>query len=234
MTTLTNWQARFEQWLTINWQHNDKAHDIAHLKRVWATAQKILKEETTANELVVMTACYFHDIVNLPKNHPERHLASTYAAKQTLQILQADFADFPVLDYPAVAHAVRSHSFSAGIAAESLEAKIVQDADRLESLGAIGLARVFYTSGALERALFDPDDPFANHRQLDDRRWTLDHFQQKLLKLPATMHTPAGRRMAKYNMAFMIEYMAKLSSELQGELEQVDNAVYQHFMAKIE
>lgn len=233
MTSVTNWQLRFEQWLASNWLHNDKAHDIAHLKRVWGTAKKILHEEKTANQLVVMTACYFHDIVNLPKNHPERHLASTYAAEQTLQILKTDFADFPLADYPAVAHAVAAHSFSAGIAAETIEAKIVQDADRLESLGAIGLARVFYTSGALERALFDDQDPFANDRPLDDRRWTLDHFQQKLLKLPASMHTAAGRRIAKYNMAFMIEYMAKLSSELQGELEQVDNGVYQRFMAII-
>ncbi|MEL2325119.1 hydrolase, partial [Klebsiella pneumoniae] len=64
---------------------------------------------------------------------------------------------------------IEAHSFSAGIAPQSLEAKIVQDADRLEALGAIGLARVFAVSGALGAALFDADDPFAGTRALDDK-----------------------------------------------------------------
>lgn len=142
MTLLTEWQSRFDQWFRENWDHEDKAHDLAHLQRVWASAQKIM-QGTDANPLIVLTACYFHDIVNLPKNHPERHLASRYAARETLRVLQADFTDFPTELYPAVSHAVEAHSFSAGIPAETIEAKIVQDSDRLESLGAIGLARVF-------------------------------------------------------------------------------------------
>lgn len=68
-----------------------------------------------------------------------------------------------------MAHAIEAHSFSAGIAPQSLEAKIVQDADRLEALGAIGLARVFAVSGALGVPLFDAHDPFADARVLDDR-----------------------------------------------------------------
>lgn len=65
----------------------------------------------------------------------------------------------------------------------------MQDADRLEALGAIGLARVFAVSGSLGVALFDGEDPFAQHRPLDDKRYALDHFQTKLLKLPQTMQT---------------------------------------------
>ncbi|MFA9353024.1 hydrolase, partial [Escherichia coli] len=76
---------------------------------------------------------------------------------------------------------IEAHSFSAKIAPETLEAKIVQDADRLEALGAIGLARVFAVSGALGVALFDAEDPFARQRGLDDKQYALDHFQTKLL-----------------------------------------------------
>ncbi|WP_312081399.1 phosphohydrolase, partial [Pantoea septica] len=181
--SLSLWQTRFESWFQINWVHDDKAHDIAHLRRVWMSAQRIMAG-SDASPLVVLTACYFHDVVNLPKNHPERHLASTYAAEETARILTQDFPDFPDALIPAVAHAVKAHSFSAAIAPETLEAKIVQDADRLESLGAIGLARVFYTAGALNRPLFDNEDPLGKMRELNDVNWTLDHFQKKLLRLP--------------------------------------------------
>ncbi|MCP5995663.1 HD domain-containing protein, partial [Klebsiella pneumoniae] len=103
--------------------------------------------------------------------------SSRLAARKTREILSRDFPDFPPDRYAAVEHAIEAHSFSAGIAPQSLEAKIVQDADRLEALGAIGLARVFAVSGALGTALFDADDPFAGARALDDKAFALDHFQ---------------------------------------------------------
>lgn len=234
MKDLHHWQSAFDLWFRENWNHNDKAHDLAHLQRVWASAQKIMVG-TTADPLVVLTACYFHDVVNLPKNHPERHLASRYAADETLRVLKSDFPTFPATLYSAVSHAVEAHSFSAGIPAETLEAKIVQDADRLESLGAIGLARVFYTSGALGRSLFDSQDPFARERPLDDVRWALDHFQKKLLGLPATMHTDQGRALAEYHATFLVDYMARLSSELSLDPTHPgpDEAIRREFMARI-
>lgn len=226
--SLTLWQSRFESWLQANWVHGDKAHDIAHLRRVWMSAQRIM-QGSDANPLVVMTACYFHDVVNLAKNHPERHLASTYAAIETRRILREAFIDFPEALLEPVAHAVQAHSFSAAIVPETLEAKIVQDADRLESLGAIGLARVFYTAGALGRPLFDSEDPLGKDRELNDISWTLDHFQKKLLRLPATMQTEAGRVLAEHNADFLVGYMAKLCAELQGDLLSLDESVMRDF-----
>ena len=226
--SLTLWQSRFENWLHVTWPQDDKAHDIAHLRRVWQSAQRIM-QGTEADPLVVMTACYFHDVVNLPKNHPQRHLASSKAAVETRRILSEEFPDFPLGLHDAVAHAVQAHSFSAGIKPETLEARIVQDADRLESLGAIGLARVFYTSGALGRALFDSEDPLGRDRQLDDTSWTLDHFQKKLLRLPDTMQTAEGKRLARHNVAFLVTYMAKLCAELQGDLVSLDESVLRDF-----
>jgi len=226
--SLEIWQSRFETWLNQNWVQDDKAHDVAHLRRVWNTAQQIM-QGTDANPMVVLTASYFHDVVNLPKDHPERHLASSKAAEETRRILLEAFPDFPAELQNEIAHAVHAHSFSAGIAPRTLEAKIVQDADRLESLGAIGLARVFYTSGALGRPLFDSEDPLGKERELNDTHWTLDHFQKKLFTLPESMQTAEGKRLAKHNVAFLVTFMAKLCAELQGDLCALDESVLRDF-----
>jgi len=227
---LTDWQQRFEMWFHDNYRSDDAAHDLAHFRRVWSTARQ-LAAGTRADELVILTACYFHDIVSLPKNDPLRHTSSRQAAEKTRRILAEDFADFPPESLPGVIHTIEAHSYSAGIAPETLEAGIVQDADRLEALGAIGLARVFAVAGALGTALFDADDPFAEKRPPDDRRYALDHFQTKLLRLPATMQTEKGRALAQENAHFLIQYMAKLSAELQGNYMTVDEDIVTRFTA---
>ncbi len=116
---LAQWQHRFERWLDENHFTDDAAHDIAHFRRVWMTAQGIMADEDS-DPLVVLTACYFHDIVSLPKNHPERSHSSRMAARKTREILSRDFPDFPPDRYAAVEHAIEAHSFSAGIAPQSL------------------------------------------------------------------------------------------------------------------
>jgi uncharacterized protein len=222
------WQQRFESWLDEHHASEDSAHDISHFRRVWMTARKIMIHHQ-ADPLVVLTACYFHDIVSLPKNHPERSQSSRLAARKTRDILHRDFPDFPPDRFAAVEHAIEAHSFSAGIAPQSIEAKIVQDADRLEALGAIGLARVFAVSGGLGVALFDAEDPFADARPLDDRAFALDHFQTKLLRLPDTMQTDVGRELAQHNADFLVHFMAKLSAELQGDCIGLDSQIQHRF-----
>ncbi|AOP87464.1 TPA: phosphohydrolase [Enterobacter kobei] len=225
---LVQWQQRFESWLDEHHASDDSAHDISHFRRVWMTARKIMIHHQ-ADPLVVLTACYFHDIVSLPKNHPERSQSSRLAARKTRDILHRDFPDFPPDRFAAVEHAIEAHSFSAGIAPQSIEAKIVQDADRLEALGAIGLARVFAVSGGLGVALFDAEDPFADARSLDDRAFALDHFQTKLLRLPDTMQTDVGRELAQHNADFLVHFMAKLSAELQGDCIGLDSQIQHRF-----
>ena len=225
---LVQWQQRFESWLDEHHASEDSAHDISHFRRVWMTARKIMIHHQ-ADPLVVLTACYFHDIVRLPKNHPERSQSSRLAARKTRDILHRDFPDFPPDRFAAVEHAIEAHSFSAGIAPQSIEAKIVQDADRLEALGAIGLARVFAVSGGLGVALFDAEDPFADARSLDDRAFALDHFQTKLLRLPDTMQTDVGRELAQHNADFLVHFMAKLSAELQGDCIGLDSQIQHRF-----
>ena len=207
------WQERFEAWFAEHHQSSDVSHDISHFRRVWATARRLAEGEAI-DSLVLLTACYFHDIVSLEK---------------TRAILREHVPDFPEPLLPAVAHAIEAHSHSAQIAPRTPEAKILQDADRLESLGAIGLARVFAVAGRLGFALFDPQDPFAGQRELDDTRYALDHFQRKLLGLPETMQTERGRRLARHNAAWLVEYMAKLSAELSGDYLNLDAQISARF-----
>ncbi|EHG7583695.1 MULTISPECIES: phosphohydrolase [Citrobacter] len=225
---LQHWQSQFEAWLANHHNQQDAAHDIFHFRRVWATSRQ-LSRGLAVDELVVLTACYFHDIVSLAKNHPERHRSSVLAAAKARRILIHDFPGFPAARLAAVCHAIEAHSFSANIAPVTLEAKIVQDADRLEALGAIGLARVFAVSGSLGAALFDAEDPLARRRALNDKQFALDHFQTKLLALPNTMQTARGRELARHNADFLVTYMAKLSAELKGEYASLDATVIAAF-----
>ncbi|CAM3848708.1 phosphohydrolase [Parendozoicomonas haliclonae] len=209
---VTLWEQRFIEYLKDH-ETDDFSHDISHFQRVWKTARKIMADETReVNPLVVLTACYFHDIVTLPKNHPDRSKSSTLAAEKTAEIL--DELDFPEELIADVCHAVEAHSFSANIPTRTPEAEVVQDADRMEAIGAIGLARVFYTGGKLGSRLFDPQDPWAERRELDDRTYSVDHFFCKLLTLGETMKTEPGRKIAEANTAYLQGFLDKLREEL--------------------
>ncbi|MGK9174190.1 phosphohydrolase [Yokenella regensburgei] len=226
--TVTQWQPRFDAWLHQHYTGADAAHDVTHFRRVWQTAQHLCEGESV-DERIILAACYFHDIVSLPKNHPQRHQASQMAARKARDILQTDFPDFPCECYDGIMHAIEAHSFSAGIVPQTPEARIVQDADRLEALGAIGLARVFAVSGALGVALFDGNDPFADHRVLNDKQYALDHFRTKLLSLPQTMQTAKGRELARHNAGYLVQFMAKLAAELRGDFYGTDESILTRF-----
>jgi uncharacterized protein len=218
---LSDWEARFSEYWRAGGSTQsggDGAHDLQHFRRVWKAAAEINREEGgVADDLILLAAAYFHDIVSLPKNDLRRGESSRWSAEKAARLLAEDFPDFPAEKIGGVYGAILAHSFSAGIAPETPEARILQDADRLEALGAIGVARVFYVAGQLGSQLFDADDPLAAARELDDRRFALDHFAVKLLKLPAMMHTAAARRHAEKNAAWMRLFIQKLCSEIDGD-----------------
>lgn len=221
------WQQRFESSLDEHHASEDSAHDISHFRRVWMTARKIMIHHQ-ADPLVVLTACYFHDIVSLPKNHPERSQSSRLAARKTRDILHRDFPDFPPDRFAAVEHAIEAHSFSAGIAPQSIEAKIVGTPTVSKRWARLAW-RACLPSRGLGVALFDAEDPFADARPLDDRAFALDHFQTKLLRLPDTMQTDVGRDLAQHNADFLVHFMAKLSAELQGDCIGLDSQIQHRF-----
>lgn len=114
----------------------------------------------------------------------------------------------------ALAHAIEAHSFSAGIEPRTLEARILQDADRLDAIGAIGIARCFYTGGRMGSLLYDADDPRAERRGLDDRRYAIDHFPAKLFKVADGFRTPAGQAMARARAATMRGFVETFMREI--------------------
>lgn len=215
---MADWEARFAEYIRQHGDLTDGSHDLGHFQRVWKAAQFINREEGGgADELVLLAAAYFHDWVSLPKDHPQRRESSRLSAEKTAELLAGPFAGFPAEKIEAVRHAIHAHSFSAGVEPRTLEAKILQDADRMEAIGAIGAARTFYVAGQLSCQLFHAADPLAERRELDDRRFALDHFQVKLLKLPAMMNTAAGRRLAEKNAAWLRLFVEKMREEIAGE-----------------
>jgi len=215
---LASWETRFISYIRQHGDLTDGSHDLGHFQRVWKAARHINRQEGgRADELTLLAAAYFHDWVSFPKNHPRRSESSRLSAEKAVTLLTEVFNDFPAEKVDGVRHAIHAHSYSAGIPAVTPEAKILQDADRMEALGAIGAARTFYVSGQLNQLLFDGDDPLAEKRALDDGRYALDHFQAKLLKLPALMNTAAGRRMAERNAEWLRAFARKMEEEIRGE-----------------
>lgn len=214
---IETWRRRFVAYLQQQWESTDGAHDLHHLHRVWRTSQNLATlEGNAADLLVLLTACYFHDFVAIPKDSADRSKASLFSADKAVTILIGYFQDFPADKLPAVHHAIHAHSFSAQVPVNTIEAAILQDADRMEALGAIGLARMFYTAGKMSSELFHPQDPLATQRPLDDTKYSLDHIEAKLLKLPAMMNTAAGRELAKREAEFLKEFRLKLEGEVTG------------------
>ena len=119
-----------------------------------------------------------------------------------------------VSELESIGHAIEAHSFSAKIEPRTLEARVVQDADRLDGLGAIGIGRLFIVGGLLKRRIYDPADPFAETRTADDLVNTIDHFYVKLFKVADSLQTEAGRAEGARRARFMREYLEQLRREI--------------------
>ena len=206
---LISWKNKLENYLNEH-TFSDGSHDLAHFQRVWKIAEKLSDEKD--DKLVIMAASYLHDIVSYPKNDPRWSQSSIHAANKAEKILNE--LDFPEDKIESVKHCIEAHSFSAGVVPLTNEAKIVQDADRMESLGAIGLSRVFYVAGQLGTKLFDSEDPFAEGRPLDDKKYAVDHFEQKLLKLQETIQTEKGKKEAGRRSKILLRFLEDLKEEL--------------------
>src|SRR5438477_7412859 len=191
---LTEWETRFAAFLVEQENANDGAHDEGHVRRVVANAHALAETEG-ADLAVVLPAAWLHDCVTIAKNSPQRSSASRLAAERAGALLRA--AEYPAQHIAAIEHAIEAHSFSARLAPRTLEAKVVQDADRLEALGAVGIARTLITGGANGTPFYNFSEPFPVTRMADDRTSIIDHFFTKLLTLAETMQTVAGRAAAQ-------------------------------------
>jgi uncharacterized protein len=206
--------ARLRAHLASEPYRRDAAHDLGHILRVAWLAQRLALAEGADPEICV-AAALLHDLVYRPKNHPE----SPQTAQLAAALVPRWCTETAGLERhaEAVAAAVATHSWSGGGTPGSLEAAVVQDADRLEALGAIGVARVFATGASFGAGLWHPLDPWGTGRELDDKAWSLDHYERKLLKLAAEMKTNSGRELAESRQGAMLAYLEALRTELGAE-----------------
>lgn len=192
-------------------------HDWWHIYRVWKLTMKIGAEEG-ADLFVVELAALLHDIAD-PKFHDGDEeigpkLAKAFLEKQALDVAIIDHVD----------KIIRNISFknsfqNAGFRSKELD--VVQDADRLDAIGAIGIARAFNYGGFKNRPLYDPGIPpnqaLTKEEYINSVSPTINHFYEKLLLLKDLMNTQTGKRMAEDRHRFMEVYLEKFYSEWEGE-----------------
>lgn len=205
-----HWSKQFEAYVSKQ-EAVDPGHDINHVKRVVKSALQFAQQEG-ADMAVVLPAAWLHDCVQVAKNSPQRSQASQLSAQRAIELLNQWGYDEQYFD--DIAHAITAHSYSANIACETLAAKVVQDADRMDALGAIGIARTFLVGATFGNPLTFHEDPFCYHRTPDDQAAIVDHFYTKLLKLKDSFHTRAAEQEAIKRHDFMVSYLQQLENEL--------------------
>lgn len=192
-------------------------HDWWHIYRVWQQARHIAAEEN-ADMLVVELAALLHDIAD-PKFHngDESIGPAKAAAFMQAQAVPENVAEHVVniIRYMSFKNALEKPVFT------SLEMNVVQDADRLDAMGAIGIARAFNYGGFKNRALYDPAIPPNLHMTKEAYKHssapTINHFYEKLLLLKDMMNTSAGRRLAAERHAYMETFLERFYREWNGE-----------------
>jgi uncharacterized protein len=216
------WRPSMEAFITAQLAGADGAHGIAHVQRVVNNAKWLCRSENSNFE-IVLPAAWLHDCVIVAKDSPLRSHASRLAASRAREYLMEIHYDEALVS--AIEHAIVAHSFSAGIEPLTIEAKIVQDADRLEALGAIGLARCLMTAGAVRDELYDALEPIAVDRELNDTKFAVDHFFKKLFLLPSQMQTRAGRELAEQRAGFLAVFLQQLGQEANWDIDRLQQAL---------
>lgn len=197
-------------------QGDGSGHGFDHIQRVVTNAQNLLQATPAADREIVLAAATLHD------TYDDKLVASVPAAKaRTREALQA--AGATPVQCTAVIAIIDHMSFKANLATHqvlSLEGQLVQDADRLDALGAIGIGRAFMYGGVHGSPMYDPAiPPRAGLTAADYRRDTtiLNHFAEKLLHLADTMNTPAAKHLAAGRTQVMQAFVAEFEAEWRGE-----------------
>ncbi|MCM8569561.1 HD domain-containing protein [Gramella jeungdoensis] len=192
-------------------------HDWFHIQRVLNNSRLIAKDEK-CNMLIVELGALLHDIADSKFHNGDESVGPERAEK----FLKSQNVSEEVIDH--VIQIIKNISFKGGNVDRkfsSIELDIVQDADRLDALGAIGIARTFNYGGFKGRALYDPEiEPNLNMTKEEYKASTaptINHFYEKLLLLKDRMNTKAGRRIAADRHAFMIAYLNQFYAEWNGE-----------------
>ena len=190
---------------------NDPAHDFEHVLRVYRNAENICKTKNVDSKLV-LTAALLHDIISFRKSDRRSKTSSTKSSIEAKKILKK--YDYSEREVEIIANAIDTHSYSKNKTPKTLEGKILQDADRLDAIGAIGIARTFAVGGAENRSFYNKKDAFCKSRKPDDNVWTVDHFYKKLLLLESKMNTKSGKIEAKRRTKIIKKFLIDLKKEI--------------------
>lgn len=195
----------------------DLAHDRNHLGRVYSWSLRLV-DEVDADPDLAGASALVHDLIDVPKESSERATAGERSATAAIPLL--DRAGYEADEIDQIAEAVRTSSWSRGLEPTSALGRVLQDADRLDAIGAIGIARTLTTAQAMvgrgnSLQLYDRNDPLAARgRDADDRSYAIDHFPIKLLGLAAGMHLPAARAEAARRHQIMVAFLAEFDREV--------------------
>ena len=195
-------------------------HDWWHIYRVYNIAVNLVKDEDNKVDIfVIQLGALLHDIADWKFNDGDTNVGAEVARN----FLKSLNVDYEIIEH--VADIVKNISFKgAGEKAQmkTLEGMIVQDADRLDAIGAIGIARAFAYGGHKNREMFNPDIKPQNHKTFEEyknsRGTTINHFYEKLLLLKDLMNTESGRQYAQKRHKFMEEYLKEFYEEWEGKL----------------
>jgi uncharacterized protein len=197
--------------LKEKYNNGDPSHDFSHIMRVVDSCKKI-GAEVGADLDILIPAALLHDVVNVPKNHPDRVEASRLAADQASIILRdLNYSDTQI---SKIAVVIVEHSYSRGLKPSCIESAVLQDADRLDAVGAIGTMRAVTCGAKLGSSYYDMTDPFAKERDLNDKNFTLDHFFTKLFKLGDGFNTEPAKIEGLRRIQFMKDFVAQFSHEI--------------------
>lgn len=191
----------------------DPSHDFQHILRVTNLAEKIAKEEV-ADLGIVIPAALFHDSIVYPKNSPQSRNETEESAAYAGEVLKS-FDEYPQEKIEKVKTCILQCSFSKGIVPDLLEAKILQDADRLEATGAISIMRTFSSGGQMNRQFYLPEDPFHEKIDLVPFSSNLELFYKRLLVVEKGMHTEMAKSIAKRRTEFLEAFLAEFRLELE-------------------
>jgi uncharacterized protein len=192
------------------------AHDAQHLRRVYNWAIRLAPEAAADHDLAG-AAALVHDLVFVPKDSAARSQGGELSAAAAPVVLAA--AGYTASEIALIADAVRTSSWSRGLPPSGPLGAVLQDADRLDALGVLGLMRNLACAQHMARpgqgGFYHPADPLAaSDRPLNDKVWATDHLFAKLLRLSAGMHTATARAEAQRRHAFLDGWLAELGREL--------------------
>lgn len=190
----------------------DPAHDFQHIKRVLFLAKKIGEHERADLEIVI-PAALFHDTVVYRKDLPESKNETEESALVAGEILK-NISEYPEGKISQVQACIRECSFTKGLKASSLESVVLQDADLLESTGAISIIRTFSSGGQMNRQFYYPEDPFRKTTEPNVRDSGLDLFYVRLLKVKDRIQTDYAKKIVERRARFLESFLEELKIEL--------------------